>query len=318
MASILGFAGLRRREMLRRVGQQAVAHDIISRSAQLSYFFLFSLFPLLVFLTSLIGYVSDSGTELREDLMRQLRPLVPAKAHALIFDTLDEIIRGSSGGKISFGLVVGLWTASFGMGAVITSLNAAYGVRESRPWWKAQLVALALTVTLAVLIVSALAVLLYGRGIGLLAAGWFGLGETFTTAWSILQLPIVLGFVLLAFALIYYYAPDVEQIKWQWITPGSALALALWLLVSFGFRVYLYYFDTYSTTYGSLGAVMILLLWLYLTGAAILFGGELNAVIEHAAAEAGDPDAKEHGEIAPGVPDPTPAPEDEDDPAAVK
>jgi membrane protein len=309
MASVWTFAGLGWREVGRRVLRLAVRDDVISRSAQLSYFFLFSLFPLLVFLTSLLGYLSDSGSELRDDLFRYLRNVVPAKAHALIRDTLEEVIRESSGGKISFGLIVALWTSSFGMGAVITSLNAAYGVRESRPWWKAQLVALGLTVALAVLIISALALLLYGGSIGLLAAGWLGLGETFTTVWAVLQLPVVLAFVLLAFALIYYFAPDVRQIKWQWITPGSVLGLALWLAVSFGFRLYIYYFDTYSTTYGSLGAVMILLLWLYLTGAAILVGGEMNAVIENAAAEAGAPDAKEHGEVAPGVPDDTPAPE---------
>jgi membrane protein len=110
----------------------------------------------------------------------------------------------------------------------------------------------------------------------------------------------VLAFVLLAFALIYYFAPNVKEVRWYWITPGSALALLLWLLVSFAFRTYLRFFDTYSTTYGSLGAVMILLLWLYLSGAAILVGGELNAVIEDAAARAGEPDAKERGEREPG------------------
>ncbi|HZI20452.1 MAG TPA: YihY/virulence factor BrkB family protein [Pyrinomonadaceae bacterium] len=306
MASSWSFAGLGWRELARRVGRQALAHDTISRSAQLSYFFLFSLFPLLVFLTSLLGLFSDSGVELRDELLGHLRAVVPAKAHALIRDTLDEIISASSGGKVSFGLLVALWTASFGMSAVVTSLNEAYGVRESRPWWKAQLVALALTVTLVVLIMSALALLLYGHSIGLLLADRLGLGATFTTVWAVLQLPFVLAFVLLAFALIYYFAPDVQQIKWQWITPGSVLGLGLWLAVSFAFRLYIHFFDTYSTTYGSLGAVMILLLWLYLTGAAILVGGELNAIIEHAAAEAGAPDAKEHGEVAPGVPDDTP------------
>jgi membrane protein len=99
--------------------------------------------------------------------------------------------------------------------------------------------------------------------------------------------------------LIYYFAPDLREQKWQWLTPGSAIGVALWLLVSIGFRVYLNFFDSYSATYGSLGAVIILMLWLYFTGAAVLIGGEINSEIENAAAEQGEPDAKEKGEKAP-------------------
>ena len=193
-----------------------------------------------------------------------------------------------------------MWTASFGVGAIISTLNAAYGVKETRPWWKTQLMALWLTLAVALLVLSALALVLHGGGIAELLAARYGLGDAFKGVWNFAQWFIVLAFVLLAFALIYYFAPDVREIRWQWITPGSALALALWLLVSFAFRLYLRFFDTYSTTYGSLGAVMILLLWLYLTGAAILVGGEMNAVIEDAAARAGVPEAKERGEQEPG------------------
>ena len=111
---------------------------------------------------------------------------------------------------------------------------------------------------------------------------------------------MVLVFVLFAFALIYYFAPDLHEVKWQLITPGSIVGVVLWLLVSFGFKLYLHFFDSYSKAYGSLGAVIVLMLWLYLTGAAVLFGGEVNAVIEDAMAKAGDPDAKLKGEKAPG------------------
>jgi membrane protein len=190
--------------------------------------------------------------------------------------------------------------ASFGIGAIVSTLNAAYGVKESRPWWKAQLIAIWLTVAIALLIISALALGLSGGNIAEAVADQFAFGDRFTFTWNILQWPIVLAFVLFAFALVYYFAPNLKEVKWQWITPGSILGLALWLLVSSVFRFYLRFFDTYSTTYGSLGAVMILLLWLYLTGAAILVGGEMNAVIEDAAARAGVPDAKERGEKVPG------------------
>jgi membrane protein len=299
-ASPWKFGGLTRRELGRRTWARVYKDDVLGKAAQLSYFFIFALFPLLFFLASLLGYFTQSGTEMRAGLLRYLAAVVPRKASALIRDTLDEITVASSGGKVSFGLLAALLTASFGMGAVISTLNAAYGVKESRPWWKAQALAVGLTVALALLIISALALVLYGGSIGEWVAGRLALGDAFTLAWGVLQWLVVLATVLLAFALVYYFAPNVKDMRWQWITPGSVLGLALWLLVSFAFRVYLGYFDTYSATYGSLGAVMVLLLWLYLTGVAILVGGEMNAVIEDEAARVGVPEAKERGEKRPG------------------
>lgn len=300
VTSLWGRGGLTWGEVGRRTSARVWKDDVFGKAAQLSYFFIFSLFPLLFFLASLLGRFTRSGTELRSEMLRYLSAVVPLKAAALINDTLDEITQASSGGKISFGLLLALWTASFGIGAVISTLNAAYGVSETRPWWKGQLISLALTVAVVLLTVAALALLLNGGQIGELLAARLSLGEAFTTAWGVVQWPVLLAFVLFALALVYYFAPNVKEIKWYWITPGSILALLLWLLVSFAFRTYLRFFDTYSTTYGSLGAVMILLLWLYLTGVAILVGGELNAVIEDAAAKAGEPEAKQRGERAPG------------------
>lgn len=300
MASMWAFGGLSWRELGSRLWRQVSSDDAIGRAAQLSFFFLFSLFPLLFFLTALLGFVSESEAELRTNLLRYLRAVVPTQAHLLIRDTLEEVIEASSGGKVWFGLLLALWTASFGVDSVRSTLNAAYGVTETRPWWKARLMTIILTIALAALIVSALVILISGEGIGLFIAQRLGLGDTFTLVWNVAQWPAVLAFVLLALALVYYFAPNVDTIRWQWITPGSLLGLSLWLAVSFGFRTYLSYFNTYSMAYGSLGAVMILLLWLYLTGAAILVGGELNAVIEDAAAKAGEPDAKERGEKHPG------------------
>jgi membrane protein len=130
-------------------------------------------------------------------------------------------------------------------------------------------------------------------------AAVYGLGSTFPLAWKIVQWPAVLASMMLAFALIYYFAPDFREQSWKWLTPGAAIGVALWLLVSIGFRVYLHFFDSYSATYGSLGAVIILMLWLYFTGAAVLIGGEINSEIENAAAKQGEPEAKEKGEKAP-------------------
>jgi membrane protein len=207
-----------------------------------------------------------------------------------------EVSAASSGGKIWFGILAALWAASAGMGAISESLNVAYHVKETRPWWKQRLIAILLTLILAVLIIAALVIVLYGGRIAEFLAGHYGFDGAFTLAWKIVQWPIVLVFLFLAFAMIYYWAPDLRNQDWRWITPGSLVAVILWLLVSFAFRIYLHYFDSYSKTYGSLGAVIVLMLWFYFTGAAILIGGEVNSDIEAAAARAGAPDAKKEGE----------------------
>jgi membrane protein len=210
-----------------------------------------------------------------------------------------EVSSASGGGKISFGILAALWAASNGMGAISDSLNAAYHVKETRSWWRRRLIAVGLTLVLAVLIVSALVLVLSGGQIAEFLATTFGFTEAFSIGWKVVQWPIVLFFLVLAFALIYYWAPDLKDQEWKWVTPGSLIAILIWLLVSFGFRLYLHFFNSYSKTYGSLGAVIILMLWFYFTGFAILTGGEVNSDIEDVAARKGDPKAKEKGEKAP-------------------
>src|SRR5215210_4771008 len=299
IASIWKLGGLTWRGLGGRVWQEIYAGDLLTRAAALSYYFLLALFPLLIFLTAMLGYFAESGTELRRNLLNYLASIAPRSAVQLVRATVVEITEGAGGGKLSFGLLAALWFASFGMGAVGDTLNSAYGVRESRPWWRVRLISLGLTVALAALIITALSLVLYGGEIGEGLAGRYDLGGAFVAVWNVIQWPIVLGFVLFALALIYYHAPDLRHQKWYWITPGSLVGVALWLLVSFGFRLYLSYFDRYSVTYGSLGAVIVLLLWFYLTGAALLVGGKVNAVIEHAAAREGTPEAKLPGEKSP-------------------
>jgi membrane protein len=299
MASMFKLGGLTWKELGKRVWHEIQEDDVFGRAAQLSYYFLLALFPLLLFLTALLGYFADAGTQLRDSLIGYLGTVMPASATDLVHTTVDEISKAKGGGKLSFGILATLWAASNGMGAISESLNVAYNVKETRPWWKARLVSIALTIALAVLIISALTLVLYGGEIADKIAASFMFGSAFTLTWKILQWPIVLLFVLLAFSLIYYFAPDLRDQDWKWVTPGSVIGIVLWLLVSFAFRAYLHFFDSYSATYGSLGAVIILMLWFYLTGAAILIGGEINSEIENAAAEAGAPDAKERGEKDP-------------------
>jgi membrane protein len=291
--------GLTWKKLGGRIWEQINEDDVFGRAAQLSYYFLLSLFPLLLVLVTLLGYFAEAGSELRTSLLHYLGEVMPGSATELVQKTLDEISKQKGGGKISFGVLAAIWAASNGMGAISETLNVAYNVEESRPWWKRRLITVGLTVALSVLILTALTLMFGGGRIAELLAANYGFSQVFTLTWKIVQWPIVLFFILMAFSLIYYFAPDLSDQDWKWVSPGSIIGVALWLLVSFAFRLYLNYFDSYSATYGSLGALIIMMLWFYLTGAAILIGGEINSEIENAAAEAGAPDAKERGEKAP-------------------
>lgn len=285
------FKTLISRDFLRRVWKRANEDDIFGHAAQLSYYFLLALFPFLLFLITLFGYFSGASSDLRRELITYLSSVVPGSAVRLVIATVDEITQARGGGKLSFGLMAALWAASSGMSAIGETLNHAYGVRETRPWWKVRLVSMALTIALSILILSALALVLYGGQLGQVLAASVGLGNAFTATWAVLRWPIALVFVFLSFALIYHFAPDLSpksndqnfaaaDYRRRWLTPGVLVAVMLWLAVSLGFRLYLHFFNSYSVTYGSLGALIVLMLWFYLTGAAILLGGEINCELE--------------------------------------
>ena len=265
----------------KRVAQRISDDDIFGRAAQLSYYFLLALFPLLLVLINVLGYMAQEGTAFREQLLTYLAAVMPRNAIALVRTTLTEISEASGTGKVSFGLLAALWAASNGMGAISDTLNTAYNVKERRPWWKVRIISVCLTIALAILILAALAIVLNGGTIGEALAARYGFGDVFTIVWKIVQWPIALVFVLTTFNLIYNFAPDLPQGTRSWITPGAFVGVGLWLIVSFGFRAYLSFFDSYSVTYGSLGAVIVLMLWFYLTGVAILIGGEVNSEVSH-------------------------------------
>ncbi|MDT7780072.1 MAG: rane protein [Acidobacteriota bacterium] len=300
MFKSMSLGGLSWKELAKRVYAETTDDDILGRAAQLSYYFLLALFPALLFLTSLLGYMAGKDSQLREGLFGYLSAVLPGDASKLVSQTVTDVTQSSGGGKLSFGILATLWAASNGMGAISDSLNAAYDLKETRPWWKVRLTAVGLTLALTFLIVTSLVLVLYGHDMADAVAGKFGLGAAFAIAWKVLQWPLVFVFVLLAFAIIYYFGPDARDQDWKWITPGAFVGVALWLLISFAFKAYLTYFNSYSATYGSLGAVIILMLWFYFTGTAILVGGEINSEIENEMAKRGAPDAKEKGEKSPG------------------
>jgi membrane protein len=241
------------------------------------------------------GYSPNARHNWRSDLLFYHSQILPPAALDLLAKTIDEVTRNTGGAKITFGIVFALISASGGMTSMISALNGVYGVRDSRLWWKVRLIALGLTIAISVLVVCALALVLVGGHAAELVGAKFHLGPLLEIAWKVLQWPAALFLITLSFSLIYFFAPDIEEQHWYWITPGSIVGVLLWLAVSFGFRAYLHFFNSYSKTYGSLGAAIILLIWFYVTGLAFLIGGEINAQIEHAAARRGHPEAKAPG-----------------------
>jgi membrane protein len=280
--------GLGAKELARRVIAELRDDDCLGRAAQLAYYFLFALFPFFLFLTTLLGYLPIPN--LLDRLMDMLGQMLPGEALRLVEDNVRQLVTSQRGGLLSFGILAALWTSSSALTAIIDGLNRAYDVEEGRPFWKVRLTAIGLTVGLSVFIVVALGLLTFGPQLGRWVADLAGLGRVFEVTWNVVRWPVIIGLLVVGMALLYYFAPDVEQ-AWTWITPGSACAVLGWLLASLGFAFYVNRFGSYNATYGSIGAVIVLLTWMYVTGLFVLIGGEINAEIEHAA-----PSGKEPGE----------------------
>lgn len=279
MTSLWTRGGLTWKELGVRLWRQVYEDELLGRSAELSYFFLFSVFPLMLFLTTLLGYLAGASTALRWNLFWYIARVSPSEdVTALLTNTLNEVTVARSGFKLYLSLFAAVWIASNGMIAVGRTLNTACGLKETRRWWKRRIISIVLTVVFSILIICALAVIFYGGAIaGILAES---LGTFFAVAWHVMKWPLVLVFVILSFEMVYNYAPNLgESPSRQWGTPGAITAVVLFLLASFGLRLYLVYFRAYSTAYGSLGAVILLMIWFYLTGFAILMGGEVNSEI---------------------------------------
>jgi membrane protein len=267
--------------------------DALGNSAQIAFYFSFSFFPLLFFLVSLFGIVLESTESLRADLYVYLAQIMPGSAYELVRTTLDEIVQNSSGGKLTFGLAVTLWSASAGVDSLRAGLNSVYEEKERRAWWWTKLQSLLLTLLFIILI---------GITLAGVAAGWKLVQLAFASAGIEVTSPFVLVgiqwlsvIVVLVFvtAVIYSVLPSFEEFKWIWVSPGAGVAIVLWLALTGGFKLYLQYFNTYNKTYGSLGAVIILMLWMYLTAVAVLIGGAINSTLT----EMSEAD-KEEGDVA--------------------
>jgi membrane protein len=282
----------------RRVYHEINSDEVVDRAAALSYYFLFSLFPTLLFLTSLLGVLPIPN--LMDRLLGYVDQLLPPDAGSLVHKTLGEIVGGAHGGLLSIGAVAALWAASGGIASMMNALNVAYDVEEPRPWWKRRLIAIGLTLALGVFTLGSLLLMVFGGAIGRFLGNVVGLGDLAVMIWNVVQWPVAVGLLVVGIALVYYAAPAVEHKKWYWVTPGSLFATIAWIAASIGLRFYVTHFADYNATYGSIGGVILLMLWLYLGGLVLLVGAEINSEIEHAAARRGAQTAKARGERAPG------------------
>ncbi len=263
----------------------------MSSAAQVAFYFAFALFPLLLFFVSLFGLVLESAEALRAEMFFYLRQVMPVSAFNLVKTTIDEVTENSSGGKLTLGILIAIWSASAGIDSLRVALNGVYNLSDERAYWKTKLTSLLLTFGLGVLITIALGSVFYGSKFVLLILNSISLPIESPFVLGVLQWLIVLAVLLAVFAIIYNYLPRHKNYKWVWISPGAIAGIVLWLLLSYSFRLYLEYFNTYAKTYGSLGAMIILMLWLYLTALVILVGGSINAVLQ----EFTDPETAQAG-----------------------
>jgi membrane protein len=278
--------GLSPASLARRVYRGLWAHDLFDRAASLSYYFLFALFPALLFLTVLFGLLP--GPRLMDQLLGYAGRVLPADAASLLSKTLGEVVKGARGSLLSLGVAGALWGASSGMVSISNALNVVFQVRDPRTWWRHRVEAIGLTVWFSLLIILALLLFVFGERIGDAVAQWLGVGPAFTRAWNIARWPALTLSALVGIMLVYVLAPAARQ-RWWRITPGAIFALAGWLFASFGLRLYVRYFGNYNATYGSIGGVILLMLWLYFSSLALLVGAEINSQIHRAESE---PDAQ--------------------------
>lgn len=279
------------RELATRTVREAMADNVMGLAAQLAYYFFLALFPALLFLIALASFFPG---DVILQMVASLRAFAPPEVVEIFESQLQAIAEGNDAGLLTFGLLVTLWSSSAAIVGVIDAMNRAYDIEEGRPWWKVRVTAIALTIGLALFVLLAFTLVLLGPTIADWLSARFGFGVAFRTTWNIVQWPLAFVLIALAVAIVNYFAPDAEQ-DWEWVTPGAVVATALWLLASIGFRIYVSNFANYNESYGTIGGVMVLMLWFYVSALAMLIGAEMNAEIEHAS-----PHGKDKGEKVPG------------------
>lgn len=286
---IPGLRGISVPMLIRKSVVEFFNDDMATYAAALAYQSLFSLFPFIIFLTALLGFVDRP--DFFEWLRQQTQALFPAEASQQINQVIAQL-RQPQHGLLSFGVATALWVASAGIRATMNALNAAYGVPEGRPAWKRYPLSILYTIGIAAMLIAAAVLLTVGPQAMQWLAQHIGVERIFVLLWAWLRWPAAVALLCLTVALVYYVAPDVEQ-EFRYITPGAVLSVIVWIAASLAFNYYVGNFANYNAMYGSIGTIVVLLLYFYISSAVLLFGAEVNAVIEHHAPGGKRPGEKE-------------------------
>ncbi|MFJ3481981.1 YihY/virulence factor BrkB family protein [Pseudomonas sp. NPDC090202] len=282
---------LRLTTVLVKTVKEFLDDEMSTYASALAYQMLFSLFPFLLFLIALIGFLHlpDFFSWLR--LQSEL--VLPPQALDQVNPVIDQL-QQSKGGLLSVGIVIALWTASAGVRLLMSAMNAAYDVVEGRPVWKRIPLSILYTIGIAGMMLATAGLMVTGPQVMSWLAAQIGMEDFIVTLWTIVRWPAIILLMMVAVAIMYYVMPDVKQ-TFRFITPGSVLAVVVWIIASLGFAYYVKTFADYNAMYGSIGAIIVLLLYFYISSAVLLLGAEMNAVIEHMSAE-----GKDAGEKVPG------------------
>jgi membrane protein len=286
LESLWSLQGVPARELARRTWNSLIQDRVFGHAAELGFYFLFSLFPTLFCAGAVIGLAARSAHDVYLHILRNLSLVIPTSALGTVLTTFNQTTAAASSSKVTLSSIAAVWSASVGVSAIQDTLNQVYKIDESRSYVAARIYAIGLTILLTVIVSLGLASMFGGDLAASLAyqtISRHNLAMAAAIGARVVAWIIATALLALAFAVVYYWAPDWKKRRWRWFTPGGAVGIVLWLAASLGFRVYLHFFNNYAVTYGSLGAVIILLMWFYITGLMVLLGGEINSQIEAAA-----------------------------------
>ena len=268
--------------LIRRTIKESIDDNALGLAAELAYYFLLALVPAIAFVAALATFFPDA---LIDQILANLSDFVPSDVLRIVQEQFDALASSRNGSVLTAGLLLALWSSSAALVGITEALNRAYDIIEGRPWWKVRLTSMALTFTLAALVLIAFALVMAGGALAESLAMHLGFGMRFATAIKVLEWPLIFLLVVVAIGVVFYAAPDADQ-DWEWISPGAVVSAALWLAASLVFKAFITRFPQYNATYGSLGGVIVLMLWFYISGLSILIGAEMNSEIDHASPHA--------------------------------
>jgi membrane protein len=296
MAFLWSLRRLSWQELAIRTLRSSWEDEVFGQSARLAFYYFLGVFPAILLLLLLLSTFSSFGSELRNTLLDTVQLILPREASALVVKTIEELKAGAAFGTVALSAVLSaIWAILNGAWAMMAGLNKAYAVQEERPWWRILAIAFALTISLGMMGLSALVAMHYGGLAEATTGRHIGL-HALPLSWRILQWLVIVMLLLVSFASLYRFGPNLKDRRWQWSNPGAVIALALWVGFTILLRISEDHFSSSQRIYAGLKPVVAVLLWLYLTGAAIFIGGEANSEIEKAAAEGGDPDVRRLGQ----------------------